>query len=131
MPTYFALIEKDTDSAFGISFPDVPGCFSAADEVDDVLRNAIEALELHLEDDTAPKARALDQVAADRDVRQALETGAYLLAVPLIRNERRPVRINISLDKGTVDAIDNAARRRGLTRSAFIAEASLKEAKIA
>ena len=55
MPTYFALVEKDTDSAFGISFPDVPGCFSAADEADDVLRNAIEALELHLEDDTAPR----------------------------------------------------------------------------
>lgn len=131
MPTYFALVEKDPDSAFGVCFPDVPGCFSAADQADDVLRNAMEALELHLEESTAPASRGLDQVASDPEVKAALEAGAYLLAVPLVRNERRPVRINISLDKGTVEAIDNAARRRGLTRSAFIAEASLKEAKSA
>ena len=32
MNTYFALVHKDAGSAYGISFPDLPGCFSAADE---------------------------------------------------------------------------------------------------
>ena len=41
---YVAVIEKNTDSAYGVRFPDLPGCFSAADTVDEVMRNAIEAL---------------------------------------------------------------------------------------
>ena len=40
---------------------------------------------------------------------------------------RRLVRANISLDKGTLNAIDAAARERGMTRSAFIAEAAMNE----
>ncbi len=40
MSTYFALVHKDAGSAFGIQFPDLPGCFSAADELNDIFRNA-------------------------------------------------------------------------------------------
>lgn len=131
MTTYFALVEQDQDSTFGVSFPDVPGCFSAADSADDILANAIQALEFHLEDDTAPHSRSLSDIGADPDVATALKEGAYLLAVPHIQNERRTVRVNLSLDAGTVSAIDRAAHLRGLTRSAFIAEAALKEIKSA
>ena len=45
MRTYFALVDKDPDSAFGIRFPDIPGCFSAADSANDVVPNATEALD--------------------------------------------------------------------------------------
>ncbi len=131
MATYFAIVEQDEGSAFGVSFPDIPGCFSASDSADDVLPNAVQALELHLEDEIAPKSRDLSDIKADPEVREALEAGAYLLAVPLIKSERRAVRINVSLDVGTVNAIDGAARIRGLTRSAFIAEAAMKEVKVA
>jgi metal-responsive CopG/Arc/MetJ family transcriptional regulator len=47
-----------------------------------------------------------------------------LFAVPLLADAGRTVRINISLDKGLVDQIDAAASTRGLTRSAFIAQAT-------
>ena len=47
---YFAIVHKDEDSAYGISFPDVPGCFSAADREEDIIANAIEALSLYFED---------------------------------------------------------------------------------
>ena len=40
MKTYIALVHKDADSAWGVSFPDLPGCFSAADTLDDVLPKA-------------------------------------------------------------------------------------------
>ncbi len=32
MKIFYGLVHKDNDSAFGITFPDAPGCFSAADE---------------------------------------------------------------------------------------------------
>ena len=53
--------------------------------------------------------------------------GSYFLAVPLVTAKSRAVRVNLSLDKGIVDAIDAAAELRGLSRSAFIAEAARNE----
>ena len=41
-----AVIDKDADSAYGVRFPDLPGCFSAADTFDEIVPNAIEALAL-------------------------------------------------------------------------------------
>lgn len=48
---YFALVEfpSNENEAFGISFVDFPGCFSAADTVQDIFKNAKEALQTHLE----------------------------------------------------------------------------------
>lgn len=127
MKRYLALVEKEEGSAFGITFPDVPGCFSAADAEDDIMKNAIEALALHLEDGTAPAARTAAELTAAPDVREAMLRGGYLILVPLIENEARQVSANISLDKGMLKAIDTAARERGLTRSAFLVEAARHE----
>ena len=125
MKTFYAVVHKDADSAFGVHFPDVPGCFSAADALDDVLPNAAEALALYFEDAQVPEPRGIDAVR--REAEADIRAGAFLIAVPLILSTRRQVRANISLDKGMLDAIDAAASRRGLTRSAFLAEAARNE----
>jgi predicted RNase H-like HicB family nuclease len=126
---YIAVIEKESDSAFGVWFPDVEGCFSAGDTLDAAVANAAVALRQHTEAvESAGRqlsaARAIDEVLSDRDVKQAMESGAVLFAVPLLADAGRTVRINISLDKALVDQIDSAATARGLTRSAFIAKAA-------
>ena len=125
MRTYLALVEKDDDSAWGVSFPELPGCFSAADEFADILPNAAEALDLWFEDaaDVPPRdpARVRTEVADD------LARGAFLIAVPHVRRTTRQKRVNISLDAGTLDAIDSTARAMKLTRSAFIALATANE----
>ena len=43
---YCAIVHKDGGSAFGVTFPDLPGCFSAADCEADIVPNAMEALAL-------------------------------------------------------------------------------------
>jgi predicted RNase H-like HicB family nuclease len=48
--TYIALIHKEADSDYGASFPDLPGCVTAASTIDEVLTTAREALALHVED---------------------------------------------------------------------------------
>ena len=126
---YVAVIEKDTDSAFGVWFPDVEGCFSAGETLEEAVANASAALRQHVEalvsaGQPLSKARAVDAVLRDRDVKASLKTGAVLFAVPLLADAGRTVRINISLDKALVDQIDDAASARGLTRSAFIAQAA-------
>ena len=124
MKYFYALVHKDADSAFGVQFPDLPGCFSAADELEDVLPNACEALELWFEDAEEVEPMRLDQIQAR--VAAELAVGAFIVAVPQIRQTGRLVRANISLDRGMLDAIDKAAGERSLTRSAFLADAARK-----
>ena len=63
MKTFFAIVHKESDSAFGVTFPDLPGCFSAADRMEDVLPNACEALDLWFEDASAIAPRSMEQIA--------------------------------------------------------------------
>lgn len=125
MKTYLALVHKDPDSAYGVTFPDLPGCFAAADTEDDILRNAVEALELWFEDAAPVAPRGPEAIAAE--VAADLAQGAFLIAVPLVQPSSRQKRVNISLDAGTLQAIDAAAEGLGLTRSGFLTMAALNE----
>ena len=46
---YPIVIHKDPDSDYGVTVPDLPGCFSAGNTVDDALAQAVEAIECHIE----------------------------------------------------------------------------------
>ncbi len=125
MRYYHAVVHKDEDSAFGVQFPDLPGCFSAADEIEDVIPNAIEALSLWFEDADEVEPRTVEAVR--KDAADDLAEGAFLIMVPWIGRNSKPARVNISLDRAMLDAIDAAAGMRRLTRSAFLAEAARNE----
>jgi predicted RNase H-like HicB family nuclease len=119
MKTYLALVHKDEGSAYGLSFPDIPGCFSAADDYVEIIPKAAEALDLWFEDTVEIEPRGLEFIRAE--VMEDLKGGAFLVAIPYVRRTTRQTRVNISLDTGTLDAIDHAAKSLSLTRSAFIA----------
>jgi predicted RNase H-like HicB family nuclease len=71
MTHYVAIVEDaGADKAIGIWFPDLPGCFSAGDDIDDALRNAHEALALYAEAEAQesrdlPKPRSISVLKAD------------------------------------------------------------------
>jgi len=94
MPSYIALVHKDPDSCYCVQFPDVPGVFSAADEIEDLVPNAVEALELGAEDweethgSPFPLPRTIDQLRDDPDFREAA-VDALLLIVPFDPPSRR------------------------------------------
>jgi predicted RNase H-like HicB family nuclease len=129
MKTYFALVHKEPGSAYGVTFPDIPGCYSAADRLEDVVPNACEALDLWFED--AENVEPSDAEAIGKAHAADLAKGAFLVAIPRVSREGKPVRVNISIDQGILDAIDAAAAMRKLTRSAFIAEAAKNEIELA
>ena len=122
---YVAVIDKDPGSAYGIQFPEVPGCFSAADCFEEIVPNAIEALSLFFEDGEPVPPRGIeavrDEVAGD------IADGAVLMMIPYVQDRRRVVRVNLSLEKGFLDTLDEAARMRGMTRSAFVQKAATRE----
>lgn len=122
MKHHIAVVHQESGSAFGIHFPDIPGCFSAADELDELLRNASEAIALHLEDETLPIARSMDEIRRDSQVKADLDEGAFLIAAPIIELAGRSAKANITMDAGLLNAIDDTASSRGLTGSAFLAD---------
>lgn len=48
MAHYIALIHKDANSDYGVSFPDFPGCISAGSTLEEARRMGAEALALHI-----------------------------------------------------------------------------------
>ncbi|MBA3447400.1 MAG: type II toxin-antitoxin system HicB family antitoxin [Pseudaminobacter sp.] len=128
---YIALIHKDPDSAYGISFPDVPGCISAGDTIDEAVRNAVEALSGHVrmleaDGDPVPRPRDFDAIMADETLAEDREE-AMTTVIPLVRDRGSTTRINVSFDLGLLEGIDATARARGQTRSAFLASAARRE----
>jgi predicted RNase H-like HicB family nuclease len=128
---YVALVEGKP-SAYGVVVPDLPGCTSAGKTIEAACGNAIEAVRLWIEDAEAggkkvPKPRSLAKLVSDPTVRAALAKGAVFVAVPVVRDLRRPVKANVSLDAGVLEAIDAAAKRHKLTRSAYLASAALEK----
>lgn len=70
MGHYVGLIYKDTDSDFGVSFPDLPGVITAGLTFDE----ALDTLALHLEGlaedgDASPEPSSLEQIMSDPDNR--------------------------------------------------------------
>ncbi len=131
MKRFFALVHKDEDSAFGVQFPDFEELFSAADEEENLIANATEALQLYCEDiDRVPIPSKFEDVIQRESVKTALSEGAFLIQVPFIENDAEVVRTNISIERGLLRAIDNCAQERGLTRSAFLATAARHELNI-
>jgi predicted RNase H-like HicB family nuclease len=69
---YIALVHKDSDTSYGVSFPDVPGCISAGDTFEEAIDSAAVALAGHLavmeaDGDAIPKARSLEELRADTE----------------------------------------------------------------
>ena len=77
MITYLALVHTDAPANYGISFPDLPGCISAGDTLDEAIDNGGEAAALHLEgllEDglSLPNPRSIHDLRRDAEVRQLM-----------------------------------------------------------
>lgn len=86
MQAYIALIHKDADSDFGVSFPDFPGCVTVGQSLDEARAFAVEALALHIDGmvedgETIPKPSSLEAVMADPLKRDGV---AVLIDAPML-----------------------------------------------
>ena len=89
MTHYVAIVEDaGPERAVGIWFPDLPGCFSAGDTMDDALVNAPEAIMLYVEaleraGRGPPRARTLSQLKDDaRFVEEARDNLIAIVHLP-------------------------------------------------
>lgn len=124
MHRYIALIDGEA-GAYGVSFPDLPGCVAMAPTIDEAILRAADALREFAADVAAAGASISPPTIAERlreapEVAAALHEGATLVSVPLVRETARSVKANLSINAGVLAALDAEASRRGLTRSALV-----------
>ena len=126
---YPIAIETGTSTtAWGVVVPDLPGCYSAGDKLDEAVVNAAEAvaawLDAALDDGMAvPRPSPLDEVRARP------EFAGWTLGVvevdPAVLDDRSD-RVNITLPRRVLSRLDAQARAAGQTRSGWIAEMTLE-----
>lgn len=126
MRQYIAIIHKEPESDYGVSFPDLPGCVTAGATLDEARDMAAEALAFHLEGlaedgEPAPEPSSLEAVMADPDNR----SGVAIL-VPAPPAAPKFVRVNVTMPEDVLAAIDAYAQEHGLTRSGFLTTAAKK-----
>lgn len=124
MRQYIALIHKEEQSDYGVSFPDLPGCVTAGRDLDEARAMAQEALAIHLEGlaedgEAIPEPSSLEAVMADPENRDGV---AILVAAP--ERAAKTVRVNVTFPEDVLDRVDRYAESHGYTRSGFLAQAA-------
>jgi predicted RNase H-like HicB family nuclease len=122
-------IEAGTSkTAFGVAVPDLPGCFSAGDTIEEAFDNAREAIEAHCEElaedgREIPTPKAMSEWQKDRAYR-GWTWG--IIDVPVDRFFGPAEKINITVPGRLLKQIDEHAKKNGQTRSGFLTSAALE-----
>ncbi|WP_025516789.1 type II toxin-antitoxin system HicB family antitoxin [Bordetella trematum] len=126
---YPIAIEPGSDTqAWGVVVPDLPGCYSAADEgIDQAIDNAKEAIQLWIEA-TLDAGKPVPQPTSIANHQNDPDLKGFIWAIvdidPDVMDESSE-RINISLPRRIIKRLDDRARAAGQTRSGYIAYLAL------
>ena len=127
---YPVAIEPGTDTtAFGVIVPDLPGCFSAGDTLDEALAGAEEAAAGWI-DAALDAGQAIPAPSSLASLRDNPEYDGWIYAVitldPALLDDTVE-RVNITLPRRVLKRLDVLARTAGESRSGFIAQMTLEE----
>jgi predicted RNase H-like HicB family nuclease len=125
--THYVGILDGAAKVWGVRIPDLPGCHGAGESAEAAIADVVSAAREWADFRTAkgailPPARPLGEILHDEGA--DLQPGEIAVMIPVLIDSGRPVRANLSLDAALLKDIDEAAKARGLTRSAFIASAA-------
>lgn len=117
----------NAETAYGIVVPDLPGCFSAGDTMDEAMKNAGEAIYAWIEaaldaGEEIPRPSSLESVREDPEY----EGWAFgIIDVDAAALDSTPERVNIILPRRVLRLLDAKAKSNGESRSGFIAHLAL------
>lgn len=125
MATYYAAVYREEDGGFSARIPDLEGCFTQADtleELDGMLRDALFVyLDACREDgDVIPESRGFKDVLGEVEQEEGFH-GLVLVSAP---EQVKRVRKNVMFTEHDLLIIDNAAKVRNMDRSEFLARAA-------
>lgn len=125
---YPVIVHKDPKSDYGVTVPDLPGCFSAGETLDEALQEVVEAIECHLEGllmdgEPIPTPKSVEYHQNNPDY----AGGVWAIAtVDLAKLSGATRRVNVTLPERVLSLVDKYASENGETRSGLIAQAALE-----
>lgn len=125
---YPVVIHKDPESDYGVTMPDLPGCFSAGETLDEALNESVEAIECHLEGmlmdgEAIPQPRPVEYHQTNPDYAGGVWA---FVTVDISKLSGKTKRVNITLPERVLGLMDKYASEHGETRSGLIAEAAIE-----
>lgn len=120
---YPIFIEEGGETAYGVVVPDLPGCVSAGDTLDEAMRGVEEAAAAWIDatldaGESVPPPSSLDAVRSNSEY-DGWTLGVLNLDPALLDDHTE--RVNITLPLRVLRRLDDLARRAGETRSGYIA----------
>ena len=124
---FAAVIHKDAGTGYGVTVPDLPGCFSAGDTLEEAIESTAEAVACHiegllLEGEPVPEAASLESHRTNEDYRNGFWV---LVTTDVSKLSSKARRVNITLPERVLAIVDEAAVREGESRSGWLARAAL------
>ena len=129
---YSIAIEPGSETtAFGVVVPDLPGCFSAGDTLDEAIAGAEEAAAAWIDatldaGNAIPSPGTLERLRANPDY---VDWSYGVITVDPALLDDRTERVNITLPRRVLERLDAMARAAGETRSGFIAQMTVGDGK--
>ena len=122
---YPIFIHKDENSAYGVIVPDLPGCYSAGDTIEEAIHNAHEAIECHIEgllldNESLPLKKPVEEHLDDPDFKDGV---LALVEIDISKLSGKTTRINVSLPERFLKQIDEFTH--GGNRSGFLLDAAM------
>ena len=125
---YPVLIHKESSSDFGVTVPDLPGCYSAGITMEEALESAQEAVLTHVEglmmdQEPIPTPSSVESLLPEWN-----EKGAVWALVPVDLSvlSKRAKRVNITVPENLLRKIDAFAMKDGESRSGLLVTAALQ-----
>lgn len=126
-----AIEPGDEKTAFGVVVPDLPGCFSAGDTIDEALAGAEEAAAAWL-DATLDAGGTIPEPSQIENLRRDPTYAGWafgVIAVDPAMLDDAVERVNITLPRRVLERLDAQARAAGKSRSGYIAQLTLAKPK--
>lgn len=126
--TFPVVIHREKGTDYGVTVPDLPGCFSAGETMQKALVSAKEAIATHIEGmlidgERVPPPGSIDTHRKNSDYAEGVWA---LVPVDLSRLSGKARRINITLPERALQEVDSCAKATGDTRSGFLLRAALE-----
>jgi predicted RNase H-like HicB family nuclease len=128
-----AIEPGDENTAFGVVIPDLPGCFSAGDTLDEAMAGAEEAIALWV-DATLDAGKAIPTPSSLDIIRLNPDFEGWIFAIvaidPALLDDTIE-RVNITLPRRVLKRLDALAEAAGSSRSGYVAQLTLEDRKAA
>ncbi len=125
---YPVIIHKDEDTGYGVTIPDIPGCFAYGDAQEEAVTKIQEAVELYYEGEDVSEppvpSKMEDLLNSDLYTRDSF---LYLADIDFAFMAPKTQRINITVPEYKLVRIDRAAKAKGVSRSAFFVDSAERQ----